>query len=51
MKKKIEAVVCVVCALLCVWLVICWADVILHNGMENPNYADWNIWIWLAKGR
>lgn len=49
MKKIIEAIVYLICGIILAWMFLCWVDVVLHNGMENPVYADWNLWLWLSK--
>lgn len=43
MKKGIEIAVYIICTVILVWFIISWVDVCLHNGNENPVYADWNL--------
>lgn len=43
MKKGIEIAVYVICTVILAWLLLSWIDVVLHNGNENPVYAEWNL--------
>jgi hypothetical protein len=46
MKKAlsvIEVVMLITSFLFCAWLVISWADIVLHNTNPNPEYLSWNI--------
>lgn len=52
MKKGIEIAVYVICTVILVWFIISWIDVVLHNGNENPQYAEWNLLTLIfSKGR
>ena len=46
-KRKLEIVLYIICGLILVWFGASYADVILHNGNENPVYAVWNVFTWL----
>lgn len=49
-KHRTETIICIICALICVWLIICWANVVLHNGNANYDYPWWNLFTWITKG-
>lgn len=40
----------VVSALATVWLVVSWADVVLHNLDPNPVYHSWNLFVLMTQG-
>ena len=50
MKKKTETIICIICALICIWLIMCWINVVAHNGNASYEYPAWNLFSWLAKG-
>ena len=51
MKRKTEITVYIICTAVLIWVLASWIDVVAHNGNENPSYAVWNLWAWLAERR
>lgn len=41
-QHKVALIITIVCALLLLWLIVSYIDVIMHNGMEHI-YAKWNL--------
>ena len=50
MKTVIYYVGVGICALFLAWIFVSWIDVIIHNGMRDYIYANWNVFKLLIGG-
>ena len=48
MKKKMETMFYIICVIIIAWVMICWINVVIHNGNANYEYPAWNLFTWLA---
>lgn len=50
MKRRTETIIYIICTLILAWLIMCWINVIVHNGNPSYEYPWWNLFTWIAKG-
>ena len=50
MKNRAKGnVIYIICAIIIAWVMVCWINVVLHNGNKNYVYPRWNMFTWFTE--
>lgn len=49
MKKVKANLIYGICAIILAWMIVCWVNVVCHNGNKDYVYPRWNMFTWFSE--